>query len=107
MTIPEQREAIRQKCIKANPNRIHFCCKYGTYDDNEFCDYCLEHARPIRLADILLAIDEKNRVAGMKGWNLITVDAAFKIISLYDLRADDLEQQSEETINFLYKLLNR
>lgn len=61
--------------------------------------------RPIRLADVLLAL----RAAGTLNFKVIVKkDSIWEdhgIKELWNLRADDLEQQSEETISFLYELL--
>jgi hypothetical protein len=53
--------------------------------------------RPIRLADVLLAVHE---IHGSFKYDIDMVER-----SGWSLRADDLEKQSEETINFLYELL--
>lgn len=65
--------------------------------------------RPIRLADVLLAVphlkprDHRNIV---RGQSESAGNVGFmNIICEWNLRAADLEQQSEETINFLYDLL--
>jgi hypothetical protein len=95
---------IREKCIAANPEiRV---------DDHCFCGRTFD--RPIRLADVLLAIGKHLEIAyacdeagwfwkdndeGDGDWNLIGSSGR------WNLRADDLEKQREETINFLYKLL--
>lgn len=57
--------------------------------------------RPIRLADILLAMNTNLKISkvAMEGWlEIITGEK-------WNLRADDLEKQSPETIDFLANLL--
>jgi hypothetical protein len=97
-------ELIRQKCIEAGGDTPNFCCKYQTYDPKDFCDDCLSHSEPtIRLADILLAIK------AIENWNdypiQVNDNVAFGAFPNYielawNLRKDDLNEQSEETINF-------
>lgn len=80
------------------------CCSSSKFiQDDEFKVF----GRLIRLADVLLAISDcKNFLA------LWARAGKFGIVNRFDkvywnLRADDLEKQSEETINFLYELLER
>jgi len=99
----EQLAAIRQKCIEANP----------TIKDDTLCTpECRVHRRPIRLADILLAA-ARNSV--LEGWQYM-VDVCGDFYALPDgnnpqlkahwnLRADNLEDQSDETIAFIHSLL--
>lgn len=111
MTHQEKIEAIRKACAKANPEIIVEGCESGISpcacwwhknyppDGNKF--------RPIRLADVLLAIDDKS------SRERYTVDClgGFKkvgtkwIICNWNLRKDSLEEQSEETVAFIYDLL--
>ena len=103
---------IREKCIAANPEiKGVFCegCGIPWKDAKSTCpryvsDPCYpspERERPIRLADVLLAIETaaKKRVDENEG------EMAHVSVHLWNLRADDLQQQSEETINFLHELL--
>jgi hypothetical protein len=68
--------------------------------------------RPIRLADVLLTIPKnksaKAQSVSMNG-DFFDFDEDMKdynvVGSPWNLRADDLEKQSEETINFIYELL--
>jgi hypothetical protein len=60
--------------------------------------------RPIRIADVLLSHRMKYSEAGYIEYNRETVsivDGAFA----WNLRADELEQQPEETVDFIYQLL--
>lgn len=69
--------------------------------------------RPIRLADVLLVIgsrgvDAMPDVLVSDTGLIVTHNADRKLNNKglhWNLRADDLEKQSEETINFLYELL--
>jgi hypothetical protein len=105
--------AIREACIRANPDIAKPCpCpKGGIYDDGSVCQRCDGSQwwvdRPIRLADVLLA---------MQGMNYVTIDPSgdfwisntggrSKLGESWDLRADDLSQQSPETIGFIHSLL--
>jgi hypothetical protein len=63
--------------------------------------------RPIRLADVLLVLETLQ-----KNWRTYVHSTfhEFCIVAdnkegAWNLRADDLEKQSDETINFLYELL--
>ncbi|HKQ06151.1 MAG TPA: hypothetical protein VJ464_13530 [Blastocatellia bacterium] len=102
----EKLETIRQACIKANPDIFIEGCESG----KENCD-CWWHKnyppdgnkyRPICLADVLLAIEGKSYDGWPAGYQLIT---SRNIRRPWNPRTDDLTQQSEETINFLYELL--
>lgn len=96
MTQNDKLEIIRQKCIAANPEigtaRAHW-----------------PFEREIRLADVLLAIphlkprDHRNIVRGQaeSAGNV----GFMTVICEWNLRADDLREQSPETIEFLHSLL--
>jgi len=62
--------------------------------------------RPIRLADVLLAIKEKygDFVLEFSGIETCSLEAA-RIVRKWDLKNDDLSQQSVETISFIANLL--
>lgn len=57
--------------------------------------------RPIRLADVFLAVGHNQGYRDGK----MQASQLYTIVEVWNLRADDLEKQSEETINFLYELL--
>lgn len=57
--------------------------------------------RPIRLADVLLAIDTQG-----KSHHEVNGDECFLCSGLWNLRQDDLSLQSEETLNFIASTLN-
>lgn len=103
----EQLAAIKEKVIAANPEQLEFVSLGGLK----------VLAREIRLADVLLAAE-----TSIKGCQLaIETDGRFIDIAdkTYDtpnkefqntgvkwnLRADDLDQQSDECVAFLHSLL--
>jgi hypothetical protein len=69
--------------------------------------------RPIRLADVLLAFSVEHFPKRDDILAIVDVQAALDIywakvkdiIRRFDLRADDLEKQPEETVDFIYSLL--
>lgn len=113
LPLEKQKEEIRAACLKANPEierRVqiygdgHTCMHHP--DDPSHGDNCYKIVPEIRLADVLLAIEERLSEAGV-----FTKDPYYeafaKVCELYNLRADDLEQQSPETINFIHSLICR
>lgn len=95
-------EAIRQKCIEANQDKWT-----RSMQAREF---------PIRLADVLLAM-HGNRKSGqlfavvgngaiyeLSGGNF-KEDADKPALASWNLRQDDLEEQSPETIDFIANVL--
>lgn len=120
---PTPLEKIRAACIAANPEiRIYetrcMTCGYGF----EYCKCSPKRTecykdRPIRLADVLLSIRNTNEpskyYSGITCLGNFTEDFGEKTVwrneekkpISWNLRADDLEKQSEETISFLYELL--
>jgi hypothetical protein len=132
----DQINIIRGKCIEANPEilALKFGCevigpKGEIYTSTSFPDpdgaifadnlkdetatllsaseYDTILGRPIRLADVLLALekasDERHSIRAEKdGWFFAI---AQNVIGMYNLQTDDLREQSEETIKFLYELL--
>jgi hypothetical protein len=111
----EKLELIRQKCIEANPEIAIPCgCpKGGMYWDGQACEKCggTEYkSRPIRLADVLLAIPTDGIEWSMKKDRVgLRQSLGFKKEPTdwvhWNLRKDDLNKQSEETIDFLAGLL--
>jgi hypothetical protein len=79
-------KAVKNACIAANPQ----------IDKDEARGIIF--GRPIRLADVLLAMTRV--LNGEEAQRPV-----LELIDDWNLRADDLEKQSEETINFLYDLL--
>lgn len=91
MTQDEMKEGIRKACIEANP-------------DGDIRTECLNdgyHYREVRLADVLLAI-KKVGYGSTDEW----LGVLGHLADTWNLRADDLESQSPETIEFLNQLLN-
>jgi hypothetical protein len=86
----------------------------------ELCSECEAtgkvSGRPIRLADVLLAIGQRQKDSetpfnfaihdsgAIMKWDLRLAEW-FNTCIVWNLDADDLEKQSEETITFLYELL--
>jgi hypothetical protein len=97
----EKLEAIRRKCIEANPEIEIIDSRIGLRQII---------GRPIRLADVLLAINNPNAVGLLTGVSGVNDDYSgnleYEDEPLWNLRADDLNSQSEETIEFLVGLLN-
>jgi hypothetical protein len=120
MTYAEKIKAIREKCIEVNPEIDK--------DINE-CSECRRDVvvggvrvvkdRPIRLADVLVAIEKsKGQERMTKQKEHIVLDTNGDFVSgghytktgyiryaTWNLRADDLTEQSPECIDFLYNLL--
>jgi hypothetical protein len=96
--------AIRAACIKANPE-IEKTVGWGRHGDRLIDD------RPIRLADVLLAIGEKAKSVGIDGFVEVDQYGTFwmsaRIVENemrqvnWNLRQDDLTLQSDECITFL------
>jgi hypothetical protein len=131
MTKDRQIAFIREKCIEANPDienpelRKGFLClvsdkrtstgeRYITSYDVAIHDDSLEPLqafRPIRLADVLLAIPnqygQKLSTGYISGDRInVSLEAdTLDVVAYWNLRKDDLTEQSDECINFLYELL--
>jgi len=89
-------ELIRQKCIEANPE-----IESRTF---QFQNLHI-HDQHIRLADVLLAIKQKE-----DGLTPVILGDIFwgeegRMDTTWNLHKDDLNEQSEETINFIVELL--
>lgn len=102
MTNEQKLESIRQACIKANPD---------VYSPTGL-EPLLE-GRPIRLADVLLAIGNMLTIVDCDGnfyqmkMKLSDKEPKFeKHLGKWNLRIDDLTQQSEAFIDFLHSLLS-
>lgn len=103
-------QAIREAVIRANPEAgelKHYECGSCGADDEL-------HYRPIRLADVLLAInlaisnsparddEDDDSNAEHQTW---LQESVLRLLDLWNLRADNLTQQSPACIDFLYSLL--
>jgi hypothetical protein len=86
-------DLIRQKCIEAiEGNDLLFDGKYPTAEK-----LLVKHYRPIHLADVLLAIEAN--------YGSATLSTQVLAMERWNLRTDDLNQQSDEEITFLADLL--
>lgn len=133
MNRSQQIEVIRAACVKANPeidSSVPHCGScldekdLGYGDGMDFC-CCLaphvKHPRPVRLADVLLAIKQKDTdmertVEEMFGGGgavcnyLYSALQAFASMAsirkeFWNLHSDDLTLQNDDTISFLYELV--
>ncbi len=95
MNRQEQLETIRAACIRANPDRA-----WIRYED-------VDTEWPVRLADVLWAWHEKaDKDLQDKDIIPLPMRAMYGKIALHwNLRKDDLTEQSDETISFLYDIL--
>lgn len=105
--------AILAKCVEANPEIVTPASMYCTcgvvlqreYEENrgqgnDWCPKCTgkmiqrpKRSRPIRLADVLLAVEE------------LTLDR-LELLAFWNLRDDDLTHQPDDCIDFLFSLLS-
>ena len=120
MTKEQKIEEIRKKAILVNPEivELKFGCEIKYDNKNvrlvrqgftgnwlletglsvDISDYKII-GRPIRLADVLLAIMRKS------DYNNPTRNETFDLIRLWNCADDNLENQSEEMITFIHELL--
>lgn len=92
MTRETNLAAIRAACIKANPE-IEKAQEVPCFCHND--PKCIDAPkRPIRLADVLLAM---NRANG---------EVVLKVIDGYNLTRDNIEDQSDEFLQFAADLLS-
>lgn len=115
MTHTERLGAVRQKCIEANPTIV----RWGGFDLAKMAlggvpESAPDEVRPIRLADVLLAIGKAmtrgnsyfvDADGGFHEWFAPQGRLDLRTVGRWNLRADDLSQQSEETIDFIASLL--
>jgi hypothetical protein len=115
MTQQEQIEVIRQTCINANPQIKKEQEDWQIFIANlDSLPTDIEDAfgaepllgRPIRLADVLLAIKAVPYQKWPGGWAAIPDEELRDLVlNHWNLPADDLIQQSDGTIEFIYQLL--
>lgn len=99
MTRTEKLVAIKQRCIEANPELEVYV---GVYHDGPKKGQAMRvPARPIRLADVLLALRFHKVRVDLRGHS--TMEAG--VVYYWNLRADDLSAQSDETIDYVHSLL--
>jgi hypothetical protein len=108
----EKLELIRQACIAANPNRrwedLGNCKRHWADDFSQTCSCPPDSERklPCRLADVLLAIKSTHYALDSEGEFMLHADGSWHYAGpIWNLRNDDLSQQSNECIEFLYDLL--
>lgn len=98
-------EEIRAAVVKACPEIGHHYC------GSSYCGIdpkCLEeHSRPIRLADVLRALDINSTD---RRWGCAVSSNLFAITfagntAIWNLALDNLDDQSEATIAFIHKIL--
>lgn len=107
MTKEDKLAAIRRKIIEANPEIVA-----QTYRGSAETGYSIAiTGRPIRLADVLVAMAGYSVGIECDGMAIDRHGRFFNWLKNeehqpdWNLHADDLEQQSDETISFLYSLL--
>jgi hypothetical protein len=114
--IENKREIIRQKCIEANPvnlgtNRVcNFCNSQFCICNNRSKNHEEDFGKPrhLGLADVLIALDinsTSTRIELKVSSNLFSI-CIDNDSCIWNLKSDTLEEQSEETIDFLYELLS-
>ncbi len=109
-------QKIREACIKANSKIRDF--EYGTelckrhrigYKEGQLeCKDCIAATRPIHLADVLLAIEEKGTKLTFAIWvneNGVMKDIEREETCFWNLKDDNLENQSEPTKKLIARLL--
>jgi hypothetical protein len=103
---PAMLDAVKRKCIEANPELQRcICCKLpiSEHSPPAICGRGFEEtvSRPIRLSDVLLAADHYRHRTSAIDILLMSKKAERR----WDLFHDSLDDQSPETISFLFSLL--
>jgi len=112
--------AITAACVKANPEcercRCHECDQDWTNrDECDDCQHTTERtktaARPVRLADVLLARHKELLpvIAVNDAGYFLEIDpydGNLTTCSRWNLRADSLDEQDDACVNFLHSLLS-
>lgn len=101
-------ESIRKACVAANPE-ISMCqrCEKSPPIQSDFCGDGLAHIiqnRPIRLADMLLAIGDTGYSNALLS-AMIHKDGTFGILGVVWDLFKDLDGQSDPTVKFIASLL--
>lgn len=105
MTPYQKQKVISDACIAANPSikESEYCeCGHQMYYQG------IEKGRPIRLADVLLAIGRRGdrwNIGGDGCFNHLDQFNNWQKVAQWNLKSDTLSAQSPETIDFLYELL--
>lgn len=106
--LPEVRAAI----VKGVPEIQGHCLRHAR--TTKSCEFCAAYVRPIRLADVLRAIAPMQEKAPGFGLSVNAYGGIFKTSAPdweekyeaeWNLAADTLDDQSEETIAFLHSVL--
>lgn len=109
MTQDDRLNLIRTRCIEAIEG-----IEMGKDPENAAAErLTVRYYRPIRLVDLLLAFDMDfgKDVRGYRNLgdsiakHAVVEGILSNILKLWNLRADDLREQSNETVNFIYELL--
>src|ERR1700749_1790463 len=108
----EQIKTISNACIKANPNIVKGLDVWVKTEEGGG-DEIKKVIRPIRLADVLLAIQKVNKSyavnteGGFELWNHHYGDEYIyqDMYITWNLTKDNLSLQSPETISFIFELL--
>jgi hypothetical protein len=115
MTTQQKLDFIRGKCVEANLDKMWTwkCRQPHGFQNKLLCGRT--HTEPIGLADMLLASEKEWATLFFAGGGLIDGKPPrerlpeglrlYQIVRKWNLLKDDLTQQSEETIGFLYELL--
>jgi hypothetical protein len=94
MTRDEKLQAIKEKCMTANPGRVWVC--------SEKCHGCMD----VRLADVLLTLKASSEQDELNlGLPLELHHGVKGLLAKWNLRWDDLSEQSDETIDFIHSLI--
>lgn len=100
-TREQQIAAIRAACIKANPEIVA-----QTYRGSENTGYEIEITdRPIRLADVLLALPDDSFGWGGISRKYLFFNSDASRSAEWNLRTDDLTAQTDECIAFIHSLI--
>ena len=112
---PDKLLALKMKIAEIHPGILVWRCRHGHVHAEHVnrcpqCEYLYSdrkvtrQARPIRLADVLLAA-QINAAFQMSGHVLLHQGNLAREYGSWNLRSDSLDSQSEETIFFLHSLL--
>ena len=104
----QQLADIRAKCIEANPEIAEHYTKVRGQVTGTLHHIRTKVGRPIRLADVLLAIGMRPRlqVGINEGLGVMTTGDGTMLRATWNLRTDDLTKQSPKTIAFIHSLLS-
>jgi hypothetical protein len=123
MTLEQKIQAIREKCIEANPEITEMRCECCMFNWGEYvngCPKCWRSelsreenrrlfpnrsvrpvCRPIRLADVLLTCALGRQTGGAHYYE----KSVIPVVDMWNLREDDLTKQSPECVELVHQLL--